>query len=69
MWSFRFVDATNQTPEQSILVERTLRVAGDAYDDTEVYRGPDGQLESTTEHFRRVKAAIGPPPLPAGGGP
>ena len=50
---FRFVDVTNRAVDQSMLVERTLRVTGDALDDTEVYRGPDGKDDSTTYHLTR----------------
>ncbi len=56
---FRFADATNVRPDQAVLVERTLRFTGDALDDTEVYRQPDGKPETTTYRFTR-KAA--PPP-------
>jgi hypothetical protein len=50
---FRFVDATNIEPSQAVLVERTLRFGADAFDDTEVYKQPDGTVESTTYHFTR----------------
>jgi hypothetical protein len=56
---FRFADATNVGPGQAVLVERTLRVGPDTFDDTEVYKGVDGALESTTYHFTRT--AQGPP--------
>lgn len=52
---FRFVDVTNRGPDQSMLVERTLRVAGDSFEDTEVYRAPDGTKETTTNRFTRVR--------------
>jgi hypothetical protein len=51
---FRFVDVTNRGPDQSMLVERTLRFADGAFDDTEVYEGPDGTKETTTNRFTRV---------------
>ncbi len=50
---FRFVDVTNRAPDQSMLVERTLRFTGGAFDDVEVYRAPDGSNETTTTHFTR----------------
>ena len=54
---FRFVDVTNRMPDQDMLVERTLRIAGDSFDDTEVYRTADGRDASTTYHFTRVPMA------------
>jgi hypothetical protein len=51
---FRFVDVTNRAPEQSMLVERALRFGVDSFDDTEVYRAPDGSDEKTTTHFTRA---------------
>jgi hypothetical protein len=54
---FRFVDVTNRAPDQSMLVERTLRFAGDSFDDTEVYRAPDGTNETTTYRFTRLTPA------------
>jgi hypothetical protein len=56
---FRFADATNLSPGQAVLVERTLRFSPDAFDDTEVYKGADGAPESSTYHFTR--AAQGQP--------
>jgi hypothetical protein len=50
---FKFVDVTNHLPEQSMLVERRLHFANDAFDDTEIYRAPDGSNETTTYHFSR----------------
>jgi hypothetical protein len=50
---FRFVDVTNRQPGQDMLVERTLRLGPDSFDDTEVYRGDDGHDETTTYHFTR----------------
>jgi len=52
---FRFADATNLGPGQAVLVERTLRVSAEAFDDTEVYKGADGAPESTTYHFTRAE--------------
>jgi hypothetical protein len=52
---FRFVDVTNRGPDQSMLVERTLRLAGDTFEDTEVYSAPDGTKETTTNRFTRVR--------------
>jgi hypothetical protein len=52
---FRFVDVTNRGPDQSMLIERTLRLAGDSFDDTEVYQAPDGTKETTTNRFTRVR--------------
>jgi len=52
--AFSFVDVTNREPSQAMLVERRLRFAGDAFDDTESYRQPDGKLETTTYHFART---------------
>jgi hypothetical protein len=52
---FRFVDVTNRGPDQSMLVERTLRFAGGALEDTEVYQAPDGTKETTTNRFTRVR--------------
>jgi hypothetical protein len=52
---FRFSDVTNLGPGQAMLVERTLHVAGDAFDVTEVYKQPDGSPESTTYHFARAQ--------------
>jgi hypothetical protein len=40
-----------------MLVERTLRFAGDSFDDTEVYRAPDGTNETTTYRFTRLRPA------------
>ena len=51
---FRFVDVTNRLPDQSLLVERRLRFAGDDLEDTETYRAPDGKNETTTSRFTRV---------------
>jgi hypothetical protein len=51
---FRFVDVTNRLPGKSMLVERTLHFGGDSFDDTEVYRGPDGTNETTAYHFTRA---------------
>jgi hypothetical protein len=53
--TFRFVDVTNRAPDQAMLIERTLHFPPDAFDDTEVYRTPDGQDERTTYHFERMK--------------
>jgi hypothetical protein len=50
--TFRFVDVTNKLPDQSMLVERTLRVGTDGFDDTETYDGPQGK-DVTTYHFVR----------------
>ncbi|HEY6464146.1 MAG TPA: hypothetical protein VIY73_28450, partial [Polyangiaceae bacterium] len=50
---FRFVDVTNRMPDQDMLVERTLRIARDSFDDTEVYRTADGHDAATTYHFTR----------------
>ena len=52
---FHFVDVTNRTPDQAMLVERRLRFASDgaSFDDTEIYRSPDGTADSTTYHFTR----------------
>jgi hypothetical protein len=52
---FRFVDITNRGPDQSMLVERTLRFADDSFEDTEVYQAPDGTRETTTNRFTRVR--------------
>ena len=54
---FRFADVTNLLPGKAVLVERTLRLGPDTFDDTEVYRGADGTPESTTYHFTRVTTA------------
>jgi hypothetical protein len=59
---FRFADATNVGPGQAVLVERTLRFGAGALDDTEVYKGPDGALDTTTYHFTRSAGA--PPASP-----
>jgi len=53
--TFRFADVTNRGPDQSMLVERTLRLGQDAFVDVEVYRGPDGKDETT--EYRFVRAA------------
>jgi hypothetical protein len=54
---FRFVDVTDRTPDEAMLVERRLRLAADgaSFDDTEIYANakPDGTDESTTHHFTR----------------
>jgi hypothetical protein len=50
---FRFVDVTNRQRGQDMLVERTLRLGADSFDDTEVYRSDDGHDETTTYHFTR----------------
>ncbi len=51
----RFLDATNMSAEASVLVEKRLRFLGqDAFDQTEIYRGPDGALEETVFHFKRT---------------
>ena len=54
--TFRFVDVTNKVPDQSMLVERTLRFGPDRFDDTETYEGPEGR-DVTTYHFVRSAAA------------
>jgi hypothetical protein len=51
---FRFVDVTNRSGDQSMLVERALRFAGDSFDDTEIYKAPDGTSDTTTYRFTRV---------------
>jgi hypothetical protein len=56
---FRFADATNVGPGQAVLIERDLHLEAEAFDDTEVYRRPDGAAESTRYHFTRL--AEGPP--------
>jgi pimeloyl-ACP methyl ester carboxylesterase len=57
---FSFVDVTNRAPSQAMLVERRLRFAGDAFDDTEVYAQPDGTAETTTYHFTRASPSAAP---------
>jgi hypothetical protein len=59
---FRFVDVTNRGADQSMLVERTLRFAGDSFEDTEVYQAPDGTKETTTNRFTRVGPEAPPRP-------
>jgi hypothetical protein len=54
--TFRFVDVTNKLPDQSMLVERTLRFDADRFDDTETYEGPEGK-DVTTYHFVRSATA------------
>ena len=51
--TFRFADATNVSPQQSVLVEKRIELAGDALEQTEIYRAPDGTLETTVYHFVR----------------
>jgi hypothetical protein len=51
---FRFVDVTNKTPDQAMLVARKLRFAGATFDDIEIYRQTDGSDETTTYHFVRA---------------
>lgn len=54
----RFLDATNVGDGASVLVEKRLTFVGaDAFDQTEIYRGPDGALEETVFHFRRSQPA------------
>ena len=48
---FRVVDVTNRASDQAMLVERTLRFSPGAFEDTEVYRQPDGKDEVTTYRF------------------
>jgi hypothetical protein len=55
---FRFVDVTNRGPDQSMLVERTLRLGGEWFDDTEVYVAPDGTRETTTYRFTRAPSRV-----------
>ena len=50
----RFVDATNVSPDQGVMVERRLRFASDALELTETYRNPDGSPDVTTLHFVRA---------------
>jgi hypothetical protein len=50
---FRFDDVTNRTPDQAVLVERTLRFSGGTFEDTEVYQQPDGTDDVTTYRFVR----------------
>ena len=50
---FRFVDVTNRSPDQAMLVERRLGFAGDALEDTEIYRQVDGSDEATSYRFLR----------------
>lgn len=55
----RFVDATNVSPDQGVMMERRLHFdagAADAFDLTESYRSPDGSPDVTTLHFVRAAA-------------
>ena len=52
---FRRFDATNLRPDQAVLVERTLRLAGDILELTETYRQPDGATETTVLSATRVR--------------
>ncbi len=52
---FRRFDATNLRPDQAVLVERTLRLAGDLMELTETYRLPDGTTETTVLSATRVR--------------
>ena len=52
---FRFVDATNVRESQSVLVEKRLHLSGDTLEQTEIYRNPDGTIESTLFRFARVR--------------
>lgn len=49
----RFVDATNVSPDQGVMMERRLHLDADAFDLTETYRNPDGSPDVTTLHFVR----------------
>ena len=49
-----FVDVTNRTPDQAMLVERTLRFLPDGtLEDTELYRAPDGSDDRSVYRFSR----------------
>ena len=47
---FRFVDVTNRSPGQSMLVERTLRFVDDVFEDTETSRAPERGRGSLLGH-------------------
>ncbi|MCA9639707.1 MAG: hypothetical protein H6718_16835 [Polyangiaceae bacterium] len=50
----RFLDATNVSGDASVLVEKRLHfIDADAFDQTEIYRGANGELEETVFHFKR----------------
>lgn len=51
--TFRYVDATNLAPGQAVLVEKSVRLDGDALEQTEIYAEPDGMRETTVLHFTR----------------
>ncbi|WP_394834348.1 hypothetical protein LVJ94_48400 [Pendulispora rubella] len=52
---FRLVDATNLREGQAVLVEKRLRFHADGFDQTEIYRSPDGKTEETMLRFTRAK--------------
>jgi hypothetical protein len=54
----RFVDATNVSPDQGVMMERRLHFASDAFDLTEIYRNPDGSPDVTTLHFVRSTPSV-----------
>ena len=52
----RFLDATNVSGDASVLVEKRLHfINADTFDQTEIYRGPGGELEETVFRFKRSK--------------
>jgi hypothetical protein len=46
-----FVDATNVSPDQGVMIERRLHLSASAFDLTETYRQTSGPPEVTTLHF------------------
>ena len=53
---FRFADVTDRDLGEAMLVERTLSIAPNAVEDTEVYRGAGGADERTVYRFHRADA-------------
>ncbi len=56
---FAFVDATNLRDGQEVMVERVLQLRGDALEQSETYRQPNGTRETTV--FRFVRETSAPP--------
>jgi hypothetical protein len=47
----RFVDATNVSPGQGVMMERRTHLTADGFDLTETYRSADASPDVTTLHF------------------
>ena len=52
---YRFLDATNLNDNQAVLNELIIQLRANGFDRTDIYREPDGTLDTTILHFVRSR--------------